>query len=104
MTEQLNENLTKEQMKETLGDLADYLGKTFPDWNAYCQAVQIFIEHGQFQKQLATISAEKEELLSVLWQMLDDMSTGGHCVCPAAKQDALEAYNKISPELHEGYQ
>jgi len=103
MTEHLNENLTKEQMKETLGDLADYMAKTFPDWNAYCQAVQIFTEHGRLQKQLATVTAEKKELLSVLWQMLDDMSTGGHSVCPAAKKDGVAAYNRISPELHDGY-
>jgi len=132
MTEQFNENLTKEQMGKMLGGLADYMAKTFPDWNDYSQAVQVFLEHGQFKQQLATVNAErdealrlldragvdgsgasmerdaalaeKKELLGVLWQLLDDMSTGGHCVCPAAKQEALKAYNKISPEPHEGYQ
>ena len=71
MNEQLNENLTKEQMKETLGDLADYMAKTFPDWNASGQAVQIFMEHGRLQKQLATVTAERDVALEVLNKVED---------------------------------
>ena len=53
--------------------------------------------------ELRELRVEKEELLNVLWQLLDDMGKAGLCVCPAAKKWALEIYNKISPEPHEEF-
>ena len=60
---------------------------------------------------LAELCAEHDAMLEALMQLLDDMSTEGHCVCEAAKQQAMRAakahycpdwdYLPVSPESPE---
>lgn len=41
---------------------------------------------------------ERERLLDALWQLLDDMGPDGLCVCQAAKEQAMEAYESSLPD------
>jgi hypothetical protein len=40
---------------------------------------------------------EREALLEALWQLLDDMGPDDHCVCEAAKRQAMDTYRASLP-------
>lgn len=80
-------------------ELSEWKARTLSDQNA--KSVEIIEEPGKCARAILPLMEEISErdteilhLREALEQLLDDMGDDGHCVCEAAKQQAIAVINR----------